>query len=87
MAIRDTLRRMAIKALYDVGDARFGEWHSWTGDVYHLRRRLSAAEAAYVSPVRDIRGTDEARDRLNALGNIIDLDRIPMQTIRMEAGL
>lgn len=87
LAVHATLARMARRALRDVGDADFGEWHHWTGRAYHLRRRLSADEAARVGTVRDIRGTTEARDRLNALGDIIDLDLIPMQTVRMEAGL
>jgi hypothetical protein len=61
---------MAERALQDVGDARIGEWreHGNNG-VVHIRRRLSAAEREDLGDlnVRDIRDTDEERNRLRAL--------------------
>lgn len=58
--------RRADAELAGLGEAAAGEWREWRG-VYHLRRRLSAAEAVAVGPVRDIRATAEARARLRAL--------------------
>lgn len=61
-------RRLAIAALAGVGDAALGEWHDDRARAYHVRRRLSAAEAARFVPggVRDLRGTAEAVSRLEA---------------------
>lgn len=58
----------ARRLLFLVGDASLGEWReerdTGTGlRVVHVRRRLTAAEAAVVGPVRDIRGTAEAERR------------------------
>ena len=46
---------MAMSELAGVGDASLGEWFEWTGKAFHLRRRLSEAEAQTVGPVKDIR--------------------------------
>ena len=67
----ELLHLMVQKMLRRVGDAKLGEWvaRSTTGDglrVVHLRRRLTAAEAKKVGPVRDIRGTPERDRRLAA---------------------
>ncbi len=61
------MRRLAIKALDGVGDATAGEWHEFTGYAYHLRRRLTAEEAAISGDVCDLRGTPEATQRLEAI--------------------
>ena len=61
---RETLRRFALEALEGVGDADLGEWEEWTGYAFHVRRRLSAAEHERVGDVIDMRGTPEARRRL-----------------------
>lgn len=61
---------IARRALQGVGDARLGEWAE-PGEVFHLRRRLTPAEAALVGPLRDIRGTDEEMRRMAAL--VVDL--------------
>jgi hypothetical protein len=61
------LAAAAQRQLARVGDARLGEWTEWTGRAFHLRRRLTAAEARLVGPVVDIRGTEEARARLCAV--------------------
>lgn len=67
LSVRATLQEGAYKALEGVGDAALGEWTEWTGYAFHVRRRLTAHEAAYVDPVADIRGTPEARARLAAV--------------------
>jgi hypothetical protein len=55
---------MAVSVLRGCGDRDLGEWHQAGGRIYHLQRRVSAAEAAIVGPVADIRGTPDAADRL-----------------------
>lgn len=60
------LERKARDALEGVGDASLGEWTEWTGVAFHVRRRLTAKEQAIVGPVVDVRGTDEARRRMEA---------------------
>lgn len=61
---------MVRRVLENVGDAALGEWvedrFNLSG-VVHLRRRLSHDEEPLVNAVRDIRGTEEERQRLNAL--------------------
>jgi hypothetical protein len=49
-----------MEALVGVGDARLGEWESWSGAAYHVKRRLSAKEQELVGEALDIRGTKEA---------------------------
>lgn len=58
----------AFAALLDVGSALLGQWEEDRPKAYHLRRRLTAAEAENVR-VRDIRNTPEAMDRLRAMGD------------------
>jgi hypothetical protein len=53
-----------------VGNARLGQWEEeGHNGVYHVRRRLSDDERATfgVLTVRDIRGTEEERQRLATL--------------------
>lgn len=57
---------MAEKALEGVGDASLGEWRQRGESAVHLRRRLSADEQGDLT-VRDIRGSDEERQRQDAL--------------------
>lgn len=60
--------RVAAHAELDgVGDPQLGEWEQQPGRIFHLRRRLTAAEAERVGPVRDVRGTYEATKRINAV--------------------
>jgi hypothetical protein len=59
---------LAERALEGVGDASLGEWREAGGNgVFHLRRGVTAAEAALVGPVEDIRGTPEETRRFAAL--------------------
>jgi len=61
-----------VDALTGVGDANLGEWVEWTGRAFHLRRRLSAAEAPLVGPVLDIRGdTAEVERRLRPVCHLL----------------
>jgi hypothetical protein len=61
---KESLRRFALEALEGVGDANRGEWEEWTGYAFHIRRRLSAEEQEPIGEVVDIRGTPEARRRI-----------------------
>lgn len=63
---RATRRRLALKALRGVGDPG-AQWEDARDVAYHIRRRLDAAEALEVGPVRDLRGTLEGRARFEAL--------------------
>lgn len=64
------LERMARKELDGVGDPALGEW-SEMGGAFHLRRRLTEAEAAPIGPVVDVRGTAEAERRLAAVRHLL----------------
>jgi hypothetical protein len=58
---------LAHQELAGVGDAALGEWEE-RGDVaVHLRRRLTADEAANIGPVIDVRGTWEGQKRLTRM--------------------
>lgn len=59
-----TLRILALSALQGVGDSNLGEWEEWTGNAYHVRRRLTNEEMNYTGPAVDVRGTQEAARRL-----------------------
>jgi hypothetical protein len=51
-----------------VGDHTLGQWTEVGGIAMHLRRRLSSVERDVTGlVVRDIRGTPEADDRLDAV--------------------
>ena len=70
-------------ALKGVGSAEVGEWHENRPLAYHVRRRLTPTEEVVVGPAIDIRGTDEAINRIRALlvsyGNRV----IPSELIRI----
>lgn len=78
-----TLRRMSATVLEGVGDPRLGEWFQRETAMHH-RRRLSIAEEAVVGPVVDVRGTDEARRRAVALGDLLRL--VPDEILVDEIG-
>lgn len=61
--------KVALAALHGVGDRTLGEWRErGSGMIAHIRRRLTAAEAASLGTgLRDIRGTPEQAQRIGAL--------------------
>lgn len=70
-------RRLARKALRGVGDLT-AEWEDLRQVAYHVRRRLTPAEAGCVGGVRDLRGTAEGRERWERLKHAV-----PSQVWRM----
>ncbi len=64
------LRSAALRALKGVGLNHL-QWEEMGGDsrrpVLHLRRRLRIREAATIGEPRDIRHTEEAQRRLDAM--------------------
>lgn len=66
-----TLEDEAMTALDGVGQAILGEWPTWTGRAFHVRRRLSEVEATKVGPVVDVRGTEEALRRLRPVAHLL----------------
>ena len=61
----------ARHALYGVGAAEVGEWVKRGSGVFHLRRRLTIAEAKLVGPVVDVRRTREGQRRYAAVRPIL----------------
>src|SRR5882762_730820 len=61
------LQRAALDALQGVGNKALGEWHEWTGQYYHIRRRLSYDEQKRVGSMLDVRGTSEGIRRAEAM--------------------
>ncbi|MGH9001493.1 MAG: hypothetical protein ACRDYV_00020 [Acidimicrobiia bacterium] len=85
LALGAALRlRIAGEWLAGVGDPELGQWHEEGENAVHLRRRLAAAEAARVGPVRDVRGTPEARYRARKLGR--RLTYVPATVLEAECG-
>lgn len=62
------LQLYARQALESVGDPS-KEWHEWTGQAYHVRRRLTAEEEATIGPAVDCRGTAEWATRYYAIAH------------------
>lgn len=67
------LEREALRQLAGVGNASAGEWREWSGKAFHIRRRLTAAEARTTGPALDIRRTPEAGRRAARLGGLLAL--------------
>lgn len=71
-------RRLALKALENVGDTSLGQWEengfADGGIAYHIRRRLSLKESLQVGPVVDVRGTAEAERRLRTVAHLLPAD-------------
>lgn len=65
------LERICYELLGACGDVLAGEWKESGGQAFHLRRRLSASEAALVGPVVDIRGTPEAERRMRPVASLV----------------
>lgn len=78
--------RRARDALARLGDPEAGEWGEWSGSAFHLRRRLSFAEAVPVGPALDIRGTPEARRRVDMLPGAV-LPYVPSHVLAEELGV
>lgn len=69
----------AERALLSVGDAALGEWREQTDYTVQLRRRLSVQEQIrHGITLRDIRGSEEERNRLTVL-----FDALPPQAAAM----
>lgn len=81
---RAVLEAQAERELQGLGDPALGEWRESSGWVFHLRRRLNAAEQVHVGPVLDVRGTDEARRRARQLGRF--LRHVPPEVLADEIG-
>ena len=83
----DDLKAIALRVLHGVGDPDLGEWWAptYSGDirVFHVRRRLTAAEQERVGDVRDIRGTAESRRRIDAL--LVAVPDLPRHLMEAEA--
>ena len=58
---------MALGALKGVGAAELGEWERWSGEAYHVKRRLREEEQGQVGEAMDIRGSQEAEQRRVAM--------------------
>ena len=77
------MRELALSALEGVGDEVAGQWEEFTGKAFHIRRRLTIEEQALVGPAVDVRGTQEALNRINAVR--IVMPYLPVQTLMAEA--
>lgn len=67
------LRQHAYDALEGVGDEIRGQWEQWNEEagVFHLRRRLTTEEQAVIGDTKDIRGTQEAEKRQQAMYKVL----------------
>lgn len=70
---RDGIARLlALRALEGVGDASLGQWEEGGRSAYHIRRRLSMREQLERGlAMRDIRGTEEAAQRLAEIVRLV----------------
>jgi hypothetical protein len=70
-ALADRVKRMlALKSLRGVGQEAL-QWEEGGRIAYHVRRRLTPAEAAMVGEVRDLRGTDEGQQRFERIKPVL----------------
>ena len=83
--IRGVLEAEARRQLTGVGDAARGEWTEWGRVSVHLRRRVSEAEEKITGPLRDLRGTAEARERYARLDPRLTAI-VPARTLAEELG-
>lgn len=58
------LRELALTALRGVGSVTRGQWMERTPNAFHVRRRLTEVEELLTGPAIDVRGTDEAAQRI-----------------------
>jgi hypothetical protein len=66
-----TLKSFALDLLSGVGDESLGQWETWTGKAFHLRRRLTESETLVTGPVTDVRDTPEAERRLREVRHLL----------------
>ena len=78
-------RRKTLDVLAGVGAPDRGEWEEWTGKAFHIRRRLTSAEEDGVGPAVDIRGTEEARGRVQKV--VASCPHVPKEWAYDEAGI
>lgn len=72
----DLARRLALRALADVGDESLGQWEQGGRSAFHIRRRLSMREQIEAGlAMRDIRGTAEALQRIEDLLRVVPMMR------------
>jgi hypothetical protein len=60
------------------GDEKLGQWIEDRPRAFHLRRRLTPTEAEKIGPAIDCRGTDEAKDRLMRIKDVLPRQGIAM---------
>ena len=65
------LEAVARDVLEVYGDPSLGEWTEDRPQAFHLRRRLSASEQLTIGEAVDLRGTNEAKERLLRIRNVI----------------
>ena len=65
------MRELALSAIESVGDETAGQWEEFTGKAFHIRRRLTMEEQESIGEAVDIRGTAEARNRINAVRVVV----------------
>lgn len=58
------MREQAMKILDGVGDESLGQWEERGASAYHIKRRLTEEEQSSVGVACDIRGSQEADERL-----------------------
>jgi hypothetical protein len=78
------LVEIALAELAGVGDATLGEWREMGDTALHVRRRLTAVEAALagIDAVIDVRGTEEFTRRIQQLRPFLPA---PMRALPDEA--
>lgn len=70
---RDGIARLlALRALEGVGDESIGQWEEGGRSAFHIRRRLSMREQIeHGLSMRDIRGTNEAAQRIAEIVRLV----------------
>src|SRR6266478_2209155 len=63
-------RRLALQALKGVGLESM-QWEDDRPMAYHVRRRLTEAEAVLTGPVCDLRGKEEGVERFERIRNLL----------------
>lgn len=69
---------MAYEILNGFGDELLGEWTEDRPQAFHVRRRLTEAEAQKIGDAVDLRGTDEGTERFEAIKWVLPVPAIAM---------